>query len=112
MFFDILLFVDIDCKNFQRDIKEPLFLKSQFRFVLISLFSLTLVNILDERGKELFCEGHRRNDVIRVGTGDKPFWGMGQTDMTGVPTPNDVQNIFPIPQDAISSNPNLESSPQ
>ena len=73
---------------------------------------LTLDNILDERGKELFAEGHRRNDMIRFGTFDQPFWAMGQTNMTGVPEPNDVQNIFPIPLSAISSNPNLEAAPQ
>lgn len=73
---------------------------------------LTLNNILDERGKELFAEGHRRTDMIRFGTFDKPFWGMGTTNMTGVPTPNDEQNIFPIPLSAISSNPNLEAAPQ
>ncbi|MDA3929974.1 MAG: RagB/SusD family nutrient uptake outer membrane protein [Prolixibacteraceae bacterium] len=73
---------------------------------------LTLNNILDERGKELFCEGHRRTDMIRFGTFDKPFWAMGQTDMTGVPVPNDVQNTFPIPLSAITSNPNLEAAPQ
>jgi len=73
---------------------------------------LTLSNILDERGKELFCEGHRRNDMIRFGTFDKPFWGMGQTSMTGVPEPNAIQNVFPIPLSAITSNPNLEAAPQ
>lgn len=73
---------------------------------------LTLDNILDERGKELFAEGHRRTDMIRFGTFDQPFWAMGQTNMTGVPVPNDVQNIFPIPLGAISSNPNLEAAPQ
>jgi starch-binding outer membrane protein, SusD/RagB family len=73
---------------------------------------LTLNNILDERGKELFGEGHRRTDMIRFGTFDQPFWGMGQTTMTGVPVPNDVQNIFPIPLSAISSNQNLEAAPQ
>jgi starch-binding outer membrane protein, SusD/RagB family len=73
---------------------------------------LTLNNILDERGKELFCEGHRRTDMIRFETFDKPFWGMDQTFMTAVPEPNAVQNIFPIPQSAISSNPNLNVAPQ
>lgn len=59
----------------------------------------TLEQILAERGREMFCEGHRRQDLIRFGQFTKAWWEK--------PTSDPKRTIFPIPQWAIDANPNL-----
>lgn len=61
--------------------------------------STTLDQILEERGREMFCEGHRRQDLIRFGRFLEARWEKE------VSTPD--RRIFPIPQWAIDANPNL-----
>ena len=59
----------------------------------------SLDDILDERGRELFCEGHRRQDLIRYGKFGDAWWEK---------SPSGPDKItFPIPQWAIDANPNL-----
>ncbi|OAV44528.1 RagB/SusD family nutrient uptake outer membrane protein [Lewinella sp. 4G2] len=63
--------------------------------------------LLDERARELYWEGLRRVDQVRFGTftGDESTW-------TGKDTPSDASRVlFPIPQQAIDSNPNLSQNP-
>ena len=73
---------------------------------------LTLQWILDERGRELYWEGHRRTDLIRYGlltTGTYLWPWKG-----GVPSGSSVDskyNLFPIPASARNSNPNLTQNP-
>lgn len=61
--------------------------------------------ILDERGRELYCEGYRRDDLIRHGKfveyAHKEGWDYVQ----------DYYVLFPIPQKAIDENPNLKQNP-
>lgn len=66
--------------------------------------TLTLDELLNERGRELAWEGHRRQDLIRFGKfGDawfeKEAWSGTQ------------KEIYPIPPLALSANPNLEQNP-
>jgi len=59
----------------------------------------TLTQLLAERGREMFWEAHRRQDLIRFGEFNKAWWEKT------VSTPD--RNTFPIPQWAIDANPNL-----
>lgn len=58
-----------------------------------------LDEILAERGRELFCEGHRRQDLIRFGRFGDAWWEK--------PASGTDRITFPIPQWAIDANPNL-----
>lgn len=69
-----------------------------------------LDDILAERGRELFCEGHRRQDLIRFGKFTDVWWAKGD-DQGGVAGDPSVE-IFPIPKYAIDANPNLGLDPQ
>lgn len=60
----------------------------------------TLTMLLEERGREMFCEGHRRQDLIRFGKFNDAWWEK--------PASSPSRNIFPIPQWAIDANPNLQ----
>ncbi|MFP4467926.1 MAG: RagB/SusD family nutrient uptake outer membrane protein [Bacteroidales bacterium] len=78
----------------------------------ISANELTLDFILDERGRELYWEGHRRTDLIRFGkfAGDTYLWSWKGESRDGLPT--DVRyNLFPIPDADITANPNLVQNP-
>lgn len=72
---------------------------------------LTLPNILDERARELFWEGHRRTDLVRYGqltTANYLWpWKGGIASGTSV---DSKYNIFPIPAANITANPNLEQN--
>lgn len=68
--------------------------------------------ILDERARELHWEGHRRTDLIRFGkfTGSSYIWPWKGGVASGAPT-SAFRNLFPIPSNSISSNPNLQQNP-
>jgi hypothetical protein len=77
-----------------------------------NLGDVTLEAIYDERGRELFAEGHRRNDMIRFGTFDQPFWSKGDGLDPNDPGQNAVVNTFPIPLFARTTNSNLDADPR
>lgn len=60
--------------------------------------------ILDERGRELYCEGHRRDDLIRHGK----FIQKAREE--GIYA-QDYHVLFPIPQSVMDENPNLKQNP-
>lgn len=68
-----------------------------------TLATLTEADILDERGRELYWEGIRRTDQVRFGTFDDTWQEKTSTESTRV--------LFPIPQQAMDSNPNLTQNP-
>ncbi|MBO0931125.1 RagB/SusD family nutrient uptake outer membrane protein [Fibrella aquatilis] len=69
-----------------------------------ALATVDLTALLAERGRELYWEGWRRNDQIRFGTFLNPV------DQRAVKSPNTAV-LFPLPQRALDSNPNLKQNP-
>ncbi len=59
----------------------------------------TLAQLLAERGREMFWEAHRRQDLIRFGEFNKAWWEKTASAAD--------RKTFPIPQWAIDANPNL-----
>lgn len=72
---------------------------------------LTLNFILDERARELFWEGFRRTDLVRYGefTTGTYVWPFKGGVKTGTSVA-DYRNVFPIPLQDISLNPNLKQN--
>ena len=64
-----------------------------------NLTNVDLETLLAERGREMFYEGHRRQDLIRFGEFNKAWWEKDAS------SPD--RNTFPIPQWVLDSNPNL-----
>ena len=73
---------------------------------------LTLPFILDERGRELLFEGHRRTDLIRFGqfTGGTKIWQWKGGTHAGTSV-EDFRNLMPIPSTDIINNPTLKQNP-
>jgi hypothetical protein len=80
--------------------------------VPVATSDLTLNFILDERGRELNFEGHRRTDLIRFGkfTGGSYLWPWKGNTLEGTSIP-DTYNLFPIPLSALQANTNLTQNP-
>ncbi len=72
---------------------------------------LTLDFMLDERGRELIWEGHRRTDLIRYGlfTGGDYVWAFKGGSPAGDATA-DYLALYPIPASELIANPNLEQN--
>ncbi len=64
---------------------------------------VTLDMLLAERGREMFWEAHRRQDLIRFGRFNAPWWEK--------PASSPDRNTFPVPMWAIDVNPNLVEEP-
>ena len=69
-----------------------------------ALGAVSLDNLLDERGRELYWEGWRRNDLIRFGK----FLNAWQEKAADAGTST---LIFPIPARELAANPNLVQNP-
>ncbi|MGY4536724.1 hypothetical protein ACVW0P_001138 [Mucilaginibacter sp. UYNi724] len=68
-----------------------------------ALGTVTEADMLAERGRELYWEGWRRNDQIRFGKFNDP--------VDQRPTASDkTRTIYPIPQRAVDTNPNLKQN--
>lgn len=63
-----------------------------------------LDDLLDERGREMFAEGHRRQDLIRFGEFTDAWWEKPASDPS--------RRTFPIPKWATDANENLLADPQ
>jgi len=77
---------------------------------------LTTINeqaILNERGREFYYEAQRRTDLVRFGkfTDGNYNWQWKGGVYNGTNTDSHL-NIFPIPGDEVSANPNITQNPE
>ena len=75
----------------------------------ITAAGLSLNFILDERGREFYYEAQRRTDLVRFGkfTGGDYLWQWKGGAYNGAST-SDHLDLFPIPGDELSANPNYQ----
>ena len=66
--------------------------------------TLTAATFLAERGREMFFEAWRRQDMIRFGTYNSAF-------QFHAPDPDTHVNIFPLPSSQIDANKLLKQNP-
>ncbi|MCR5366092.1 MAG: RagB/SusD family nutrient uptake outer membrane protein, partial [Prevotella sp.] len=85
-------------------------LRQRAHTTTVSTYSLQ--QILDERARELYFEGHRRTDLIRYGyygganSGNYVWeWKGGSQNGASLPA---YRNLFAIPSSDITANPNLQ----
>jgi hypothetical protein len=73
---------------------------------------LTPQFILDERGRELLWEAHRRTDLIRyhLFTGGDYVWQWKGGAPTGTATES-FRDLYPLPASELAANPNLVQNP-
>lgn len=64
---------------------------------------VTLEMLLEERGREMFWEAHRRQDLIRFGKFGQAWWEKNPS--------GSERQVFPIPLWVKQSNPNIELDP-
>lgn len=77
----------------------------------INISDLTPQLVLDERAKELYWEGHRRQDLIRFGKYLSDYnWQWKGGTQNGAPL-QEFRLIFPIPNKELQSNSNLTQNP-
>lgn len=67
--------------------------------------TLTLDELLAERGREFIFEGKRRTDLIRFGEYINGSWWDHE------PTNDETRELYPIPRIQVASNPNLQQNP-
>jgi hypothetical protein len=68
-----------------------------------NLASLDADNMLAERGREMFYEGWRRQDLIRFGKYGNAWFGK--------PAETNPNVLFPVPLSQLQANPNLKQNP-
>ena len=78
----------------------------------ITASQLTDQFLLNDRGKEFYYESQRRTDLIRFGqfTDGAYRWAWKGGAINGTATDKHL-NIFPIPGDEVSANPNIKQNP-
>ena len=78
----------------------------------IEAYQLTLDFIRDERARELYWEGHRRTDLIRLNSFiDSDYnWNWKGGAKMGVKVADPKLKLYPIPAAERSVNPNLEQN--
>ncbi len=97
---------EADALNYLNALRERAFGNSSQNYGRMS--DVAMEDILDERGFELYWEGHRRTDLIRFDmfTGSNYIWEWKGGIRNGRNVSNHY-NLYPIPSSDIMANPNL-----
>ena len=87
-------------------------LRTRASSTLITSSNLNLDFLIDERSRELYWEGHRRQDLIRFGkfTGSTYNWAFKGGSPGGIALPGHF-NVYPMPANNLAANPNLTQNP-
>lgn len=86
------------------DCRKRAFTAADFAKEAYTAATLTLPELLAERGREFIFEGKRRTDMIRLGAFNTASWWDHQ--------PSDpTKALFPVPQRQLAANPNLKQNP-
>lgn len=87
-------------------------LRTRAKGATVTSGDLNLDFILDERGRELHWELHRRTDLVRFGkfTGGSYLWPWKGGVPNGAPTQS-FRDVYPIPANILSSNNKLKQNP-
>lgn len=87
-------------------------LRTRANSTTITSGELTLNFLIDERSRELYWEGHRRQDLVRFGlfTGGNYNWVWKGGSANGISLPSHL-NVYPMPANNMSANPNLTQNP-
>jgi len=78
----------------------------------VTAADITSQFVLNERVKELYWEGHRRQDLIRFGkfSGSSYNWEWKGNVQSGTSI-DDKYKLYPVPQSELNTNPNLTQNP-
>jgi len=87
-------------------------LRNRSNSTTISSSEFDLDFIIDERARELYWEGHRRQDLIRFGqfSGGVYNWALKGNSLNGISIPT-FRDLFPVPDAARAANQNLGQNP-
>jgi hypothetical protein len=86
------------------DVRQRSFSAADFTKEKYTTSTLTMDELVDERGREFAYEMFRREDLIRFGKFQDAWWDKEQD-------PDKHYEIFPIPQTVITANPALQQNP-
>lgn len=93
-----------DALQLINDVRKRAFSAADFTKEAYTATTLTLNELLAERGREFIFEGKRRTDMIRLGAFNTASWWDHQ--------PSDpTKALFPVPQRQLAANPNLKQNP-
>ncbi|WP_366142706.1 RagB/SusD family nutrient uptake outer membrane protein [uncultured Aquimarina sp.] len=87
-------------------------LRNRSNAATVSSADVDLDFIIDERARELYWEGHRRQDLVRFGlfSGGGYNWALKGNSQNGIAIPA-FRDLFPVPDAARAANQNLGQNP-
>ncbi|MDH5414960.1 MAG: RagB/SusD family nutrient uptake outer membrane protein [Flavobacteriaceae bacterium] len=87
-------------------------LRNRANSTSVSSANLTLDFLINERSRELYWEGHRRQDLIRFGlfTGGNYNWVWKGGSPNGIALSSHLR-VYPMPANSMAANPNLTQNP-